>query len=746
MYSSKSISPNAVDQITDLLKEADEVRIHNIEKSIAIVEEAHQLSVAHQLDSLIAKSLSQMAFYFMIKGEHASAITFAKAASIVYEQLKDEKGLADVKYTIASVHYKSNNIHLGLQHLLECIVIYCKHNDYFSQAKSYKSLGTIYEYLGDEESALEVYELAITAAQNCGNVNMKTNVYNPLSGIYLNKNDIKKATELITASIRLKLKTGDIRGLAFAYYGKGKIYFKTKQYEQAEEYYLKSIVIHTEMGEKLGLGYSYKKLGLLYLEQNRFEEALDTAKKSLDLFEHFNSSMLKTGALLLLSKIYDKQNKVAEALQYLKLYIAEREENLHFQTNQIVSNYKMIQSNEAKALEDKLQIEKANYVAKAKHDFLASMSHEIRTPLNAVISIANLLQHQVTMKTEDAELLTSLQYASESLLGIVNNVLDFSKLEEGKFILEEKPKHIRHLIHNIYKTYESLAKQKGLAFTLVIEDSIEPVYQLDKQKIAQVLGNLLGNAIKFTSQGAVTLCIQKVAVTDGMHFLRFQVTDTGAGIPDDFLAKMFDKFSQPETGGFQKKGSSGLGLAIVKELITLYKSEINVYTQLGVGTTFSFDLVLQPVDALLDNTDAKVITPLTGLKILLAEDNKTNMLVATKILKRWNIIPDCVVDGNAALEASKLKKYDLILMDLQMPVLSGYEAAMLIKQNEHINSGTPIYAFTADITADANHAYTNCFEGFLHKPIEMDMLYDVLKLQQDNIKNSIPSSSMVVAN
>jgi CheY-like chemotaxis protein/nitrogen-specific signal transduction histidine kinase len=385
----------------------------------------------------------------------------------------------------------------------------------------------------------------------------------------------------------------------------------------------------------------------------------------------------------------------------------------------------MIQHIEAKAIEDKMQIEKAEYLAKAKHDFLSNMSHEIRTPLNAVISIANLLDEKADAGTEDAELLGSLKHASNNLLSLVNNILDFSKLEEGKAALEKTVVNFRALLTNIKNTYVSLAKEKGLKLALVVDEKIAIAYELDATKLAQILGNLLGNAIKFTQTGTVTLSVEKMFDDEDSNKLRFKVIDTGTGIPADFLGKLFDKFTQPKLGNANKTGGSGLGLAIVKELVALHGSNIFVTTKIGKGSVFTFDLMLKP-KAFVAAPAKKTMDKLTNLKLLLAEDNKINTLVATKILNKWGIQPDTAANGQEALEKAKQKKYDVILMDLHMPVLSGHDATIKIREEQNMNTDTPVYALTADITADLNKDYKSCFTGFLHKPIETDTLYNLL--------------------
>jgi tetratricopeptide (TPR) repeat protein len=231
------------DRIDLILSEAYPLRMYNIQKSILLAKEALELGMEHNLKLHTAKSLSKLAFFYMIKGAFEESLIIANEASTQFQLLEDEQGTAEAKFTLASVYYKTENFHLGLKFLLDCLEVFLKYNDYESQAKAYKSLGAIYEFFGDEESAFQMYESAIQVSEKLDNNNIKTNIYNPLSGLYLNKNNIEKATALIEESIKLKLISGDKRGLAFAYYGRGKIFTKTKQFQQAEADFLQSISI-----------------------------------------------------------------------------------------------------------------------------------------------------------------------------------------------------------------------------------------------------------------------------------------------------------------------------------------------------------------------------------------------------------------------------------------------------------------------------------------------------------------------
>lgn len=721
------------DQILRLLAEAEAAKVHSPQLSTNLALEALEKSKQLGNMELMAKSLSACAFYYMISGEHERSLATANEALPLYDALNDERGLADVKYTIASVHYKTDNIHLGLKYLVETLTIYRKYNDYANMAKSYKVLGTIYEFFNDESNAIEAYEAAVAAATQVGNTNLITNAYNPLSGLYLNRNDIARATELIERSIALKKQTGDIRGLAFAYYGQGKIFIQTGDYDKAEAAFKESLAIHEAMGEKLGLVMALQKMGTLYLRQEKFEAAKEMLLKAFDKSDQLNSLILKTKSSYLLYEVFKKQNNIAEALHYLELHQAEQAANVHNQTQQLVNNYKMLHQMEAKALEDKMQLEraeitekknKAEYAAKAKQDFLSNMSHEIRTPLNAVINITNLLKER--SDAEDEQLLESLKFASNNLLMLINDILDLSKLETGKVELEKHPIDIRGLLHNIKNTYDVLAREKGLFLGLEIDSRIGAVYLLDEVKLVQILGNLISNAIKFTDKGHVLITVEKVGGTATGCQIRFTVADTGSGIPADFMDEIFDAFTQPKSVTTKKQGGTGLGLAIVKKLVELYQSEVKLHSEMGKGALFSFDLVLeQGVQP--DAAPIKENSALAGMHVLLAEDNKINILVASKLLLRWGITADLAKNGLEAVEMANRKKYDIILMDIHMPEMNGYDATVLIRSQKGINAQSPIYALTADISANVQQEYVDYFDGFLHKPIEVARLHEVLK-------------------
>jgi signal transduction histidine kinase len=728
------LKTNIVKKVQDLLTEAHSVRMNNLKLSLTLANEALELSKTNSNQPLIAQSLSRLSFYCMINSEYEKSISLATQAAEMFESLNDEKGKAEATYNIASVYYKSDDLHMGLRYLLDCLTIFRKYNDYVSQAKAYKSLGTIYEYFGDIEHAIEAYQSSVEAAEKMGDVNAKTNAFNPLSGLYLNQGYIEKAMELIELSIAMKKESGDVRGLAFAYYGRGKIYTKTKEFELAEKDFQQSIDIHVEMGERLGLCMSYQKMAVLYTVQQNYEKAKDVSLKAFTISEQYNMRMIKLKSSFLLYQVCKQLDQMEEALHYLEINQLENESNAHNEIKQLLNSYNLIQKMEAKAAEDKMQLErtemmekktKAEYAAKAKQEFLSNMSHEIRTPLNAVITITNLLKERAD--AEDQQLLDSLKFASDNLLMLINDILDFSKLEAGKVQLENKPVAIRELLGNIKNTYSSLAKEKGLELLLQVDEKTGNAYELDEIKLTQITGNLLSNAIKFTEKGTVVLSVECVTKKDALDVLRFKVTDTGIGIPDTFLHEIFDSFSQPKSLTTKQQGGSGLGLAIVKKLVELHGSDITITTKTGNGSTFEFDLQLKPAQQK-SFSQSKTKPQLNGLEVLVVDDNKINVLVVSKLLSGWGIDADSAVNGLEAVEKSDLKKYDVILMDIHMPELNGYDAVKQIRLNAGVNTQTPVYALTADINANEQQEYNNYFNGFLRKPIEIDQLYKALSV------------------
>jgi CheY-like chemotaxis protein len=343
--------------------------------------------------------------------------------------------------------------------------------------------------------------------------------------------------------------------------------------------------------------------------------------------------------------------------------------------------------------------------------------------LNAVITIAYLLNDKV--EKEQRQLVDTLKFSANNLLQIINDFLDFTKLDAGKATLDLRPCNFKQLLENIKNTYIGLANEKGLKLSLDVDSEIADSYELDETKMSQIIGNLLTNAIKFTQSGKVSISIKKVDDGPDADQISFEVADTGSGIEEKHIEHIFDSFFQPQIITTRKQGGTGLGLSIVKKLVELHGSSIFVDSTFGKGSVFYFDLKLKkstaPIKEVSKRTDL-----LDGKRVLLAEDNLVNAMLIRKLLTNWKMTTEHVKNGIEAVEKSQSKVFDFILMDIHMPEMDGFEATRNIRDAENPNANTPIFALTADVTAESQESYASCFNGFLRKPIEIEKMYQEL--------------------
>ncbi|MGG6230486.1 ATP-binding protein [Tenacibaculum sp. SDUM215027] len=376
-----------------------------------------------------------------------------------------------------------------------------------------------------------------------------------------------------------------------------------------------------------------------------------------------------------------------------------------------------------------IELQKAS---KAKDEFLSTMSHEIRTPLNAVTGLTNILLMEDHLP-EQIENLKALKYSGEHLLGLINDLLDFDKVKSGKVKIIDDDFSLNYFLKNIKSHFTLRSEEKGLEFKLIQKNDIPNNIIGDKLKLAQIIKNLLSNSLKFTDTGSIILSVKNLGIKENKVKLKFKVIDTGIGISKKEQESIFESFMQANSKTSVKYGGTGLGLSISKKLLNLQGSDLKVKSQLKKGSTFSF-VIEYKISNRLNAFEPEMIKqqpdyePIT-INVLVAEDNKLNMLILKRFFLKWNVKYKTAENGKEVLAIYKDFDFDLILMDLQMPQLNGYETTKIIRAlPDKKKANIPIIALTAFAQTDIKEkTRLHKMNGFMSKPFNPEKLYILLK-------------------
>jgi PAS domain S-box-containing protein len=418
-----------------------------------------------------------------------------------------------------------------------------------------------------------------------------------------------------------------------------------------------------------------------------------------------------------------------------EVWVSAASADFYGETNEIETHLGvMVDITQRKQAEQALvkAVAEAEAANSAKSDFLATMSHEIRTPLNGVLGMARAMSADALSATQ-RDRLGVIRQSGESLLGLLNDVLDLSKVEAGKLELDVEPFDICEVVASAQAMFAGVAQGKGLSLEMVVDETTRGTYLGDAVRVRQIIANLVSNALKFTDKGGAEVAIVRTRLG-----IAIRVRDTGIGIPADRVSKLFQKFEQADASTTRRYGGTGLGLAICREFSELMGGSVKVVSKEGKGTTFIVELPLfkladreieAPSDAPLAPApaDAPEGPP---LRVLAAEDNKVNQLVLRTLLNQAGIDPTIVADGKAALEAWELGDWDVILMDVQMPVMDGPTATRAIREREAQcgRAPTPIIALTANVMSHQMREYEQAgMNGCVAKPIEVAALFASLE-------------------
>jgi signal transduction histidine kinase/ActR/RegA family two-component response regulator len=380
------------------------------------------------------------------------------------------------------------------------------------------------------------------------------------------------------------------------------------------------------------------------------------------------------------------------------------------------------------AEEAKKKAERAAYIAedavKAKQQFLSNMSHEIRTPMNAIIGFTKVLL-KTDLSSKQKEYLTAIKLSGDALIVLINDILDLAKVDAGKMTFEQMPFKMELSIAAMLHMFEPKIQEKNLELVKEYDDRIPEVLLGDPVRLHQIILNLVSNAVKFTAKGKISVSVHLLYEDDEKVTIEFAVTDTGIGIAENKLEKIFEKFQQASSRTSRLYGGTGLGLSIVKQLVEPQGGSIRVKSKIGEGSVFSFILNFQKTNAEVkaETEMLEVDTEAKNIKVLVVEDIALNQLLMKTLLDDFGFDQDIAANGKIAIEKLKTKSYDIILMDLQMPEMNGFDATEYIRKT--MKSKIPIIALTADVTTvDLAKCKAVGMNDYIAKPVDERLLYN----------------------
>ena len=664
-----------------------------------------------------------------------------------------------------------------------------KNEDYLLAAKAYNLIGLNFDEFSEHEKAIEYYNKGIVLASKTDNDTIKSWLYNNLGNVYsYHKIDFKKGIENYKKAVIHSEKIGDKYEIAFTKLNIGSAYFSVldfdngikylkpliefvehednieakislnsnlglyysnlKNFKKAEEFYLKAIKFSDQNDIELiksNICVVYKDFSNFYLKFKEFEKAHFYLAKHIEIKDKiYNGDRLNEVKVAGLEIEYDEINRKIQLIEAEKLTQQERiEKNNQFVVLTIIIVitlllllFSFIRNNRLKTLinaklkkanSDLLYAkEKAEEASKLKSQFISTVSHELRTPLYGVIGITNIILDEHN-ELKDSPHLKSLQFSAKYLLSLVNDILKVYKIEENRVVLENNVFNLKEELDIIKDSLHFIAIKNNNKINLEFDSTIPEYIISDKVRLSQIFINLISNSLKFTTNGNVSIRAILIDKTNTNVNIRFEITDNGIGIAEKDQDKVFDKFVQIIRKEVDYQGT-GLGLTIVKKLVELFKGTIELESQENVGTKItieiSFEIGENKIIEIIKNLPVD-LTIKKDYTVLVVEDNKINQLVTRKLLENNHFICEVVDNGYTALELLEEKRFDIILMDINMPKINGFETSKLIRE-KGIN--TPIIAVTAFDKQEIMEKIEDAqIDDVIVKPFDSSKLFEVIK-------------------
>jgi len=683
------------------------------------------------------------------RGDYYNAKDNLNKALVIAEKIDDKSNQGTIHTKIAKVQFLVNEESQAKISLNKAIQIQRENNDYGNLAVTYNIKGVIHSTQEEYKKALEYYNSAKNLFEQEGLEAYISEVTLNEAKIYIAQKRYEEAKSELEKTILIAKKHDQKRRLSSALIQSGKIYSELnnlkmalsqteeglaiaqsqKIIENVNEAFLTLSAIHEKNGDyKNSHSYIKKHIQLSdsILNVKRANLAPGISSQYINNYKDAENAQLKAqidevSAETAFSKITTILSIALITILSLLTLSLYKNNNIRLNTNTMLhkKNDELIVAKE-----------KAELASKTKANFLSTVTHELRTPLYAVTGLTNMLLDE-DPKDHQIPHLKSLKFSGDYLLTFINDILQINKIEANKVELDPENFNLKNKLENVISALSNSANDQDTTIHFDYEEGLPESFIGDQLKISQILINLLGNAIKFTKDGDIWVRTYKTDVKDNVYNLRFEIEDNGIGITKEKQDQMFDSFSQGSVQINRKYGGTGLGLSIVKGLIQILKGKIYLKSELGKGSTFVFEIPLEydknaekPQVEEVKKVNKMESLDLSNVKILIVEDNKINQMITKKILNKMNLYCDVVDNGEAAVEQVKEVAYDVVLMDIHMPGISGLEATKIIRT---FDKELTIFALTAVTLEDKMHEFGEAgFDDIISKPFKQEDFEDKL--------------------
>jgi signal transduction histidine kinase/ActR/RegA family two-component response regulator len=702
------------------------------------------------------------------------------SAKELSDSIQDHYGSATANYNLGNIYFLMENYESAIQYYNSTINVLKPIDDSYLISSSYLNLAKIYREQNIDTKSIQYFEKALKSSVVSKYINKleKEQIQKVfvearinLCEIYIEKKNFDEAL-LNLLKLEDYLKTNEINSNLKGYYKYiyGVYSAHNELYNSANIKFREAIVLLKEGDQEIDLellsnvymqlSISLAKAGksteayITLLEHNSFKDKLlneeksrqDLIIKSKFLIEDYkNEAQIANAARIQQVEIANKFKRINTVI-FITLFLLIGSIIIIYRSYR--QKMKLSKTLKVKNSELELAKDEALKSSELKSKFISNVSHELRTPLYGVVGITSLLLENNSLNTKDKKHLKSLKYSGDYLLNLINDILQVGKMEANKVELKNVSVNLKDMLADIVNSFDYRLEETNNRIEISIDNYVPEYIKCDKVRLSQILINLIGNSVKFTTNGVINLRVKLVSLDNKNVGLNFEIEDNGIGISKDKFNMIFDNFCQLEDSNLNYQGT-GLGLSITKNLIELFESEIKLESEIGVGTKISFEINFE-----LDQNKAKVISefdskaekiekPEANYNILVAEDNKINQVVTKNLLKKHGYLCTIVENGKEALKEVKNNKYDLILMDINMPVMNGNEATALIRQ---FNNSIPIVALTA---ADIEDVEQNCkgigYSDIIIKPFDNYEFFQVINENIQNAQNNNGDVQLVLA-